>query len=212
VQWVGIPEPGVAQLPQHVLVREPRELRHVVDLAGRVELQVDFRHRLVEGAGRIEVEVEADVRVLAVDHVDLGEPGVLALAERVLDQLVRRDRVRRLLLLRRRERAELALHAADVRLVQIQVLDEVDLVAAAANPAREVGELAEPQQVVRLEQRDAVVEIQTFPRLDLVPDRGERIRVRQGRHQLSLSTTAMASDSSSSRYTSPFKLSRAWSA
>jgi hypothetical protein len=72
-------EPGIAELAQHLLVREPRELRHVVDLARRVELEVHVRHRLVEGARRVEVEVEADVRVLAVDHVDLGEPGVLAL-------------------------------------------------------------------------------------------------------------------------------------
>src|SRR5919197_650694 len=60
---------------------------------------------------------------------------------RVVDQLLRRQGVRVRLPARRRERAELALHAADVRLVEVQVLDEVDLVRAAAQPPREVGQL-----------------------------------------------------------------------
>ena len=83
------------------------------------------------------------MRVLAVHHVDLGEAGQLALAHGVLDELLGRDRVGALLLPRRGEGAELALHAADVRLVQVQVLDEVDLVRAAALAARAVGEVAE---------------------------------------------------------------------
>ncbi len=115
------------------------------------------------------------MRVLAVDHVDLGEPGDLALREDVRDELLRRERVRVLLLARRRERAELALHAADVRLVHVQVLDEVDLVRAAAHPAREIGERAELEEVVRLEDRDAVVEVEALSGLDLLPDRLQRL-------------------------------------
>ena len=91
------------------------------------------------------------MRALAVDHVDLGEAGQLALAQRVLDELAGRDRVGVRLLVRRGEGAELALHAADVRLVEVEVLDEVDLVGAAAAAARQVGELAEAEQVVGLE-------------------------------------------------------------
>ena len=115
------------------------------------------------------------MRVLAVDHVDLGEPGDLALREHVLDELVGGERVGVLLLARRRERAELALHAADVRLVHVEVLDEEDLVRSAANAAREVGERAELEQVVRLEERDAVVEVEALSGLDLLPDRLERL-------------------------------------
>ncbi len=100
------------------------------------------------------------MRVLAVDAVDLGELRERVLRDRVLDELVGADRVRVLLLLRLRERAELALHAADVRLVQVEVLDEEDLVAAAALPPREIGEVAEREQVVRLHERDAVVEVE----------------------------------------------------
>ena len=169
-------EPGVLQLAQHLLVREPGQRRHVVDLGRGVELQVDVGQRLVQRANGVDVEVEADVRVLAVHHVDLGEAGQLALAHRVLDELVGRDRVGVLLLPRRREGAELALHAADVRLVQIEVLDEVDLVRAAALPPRAVGEVAEREQVVALEEREAVLEVEPLAGVDLLADRVERGR------------------------------------
>jgi hypothetical protein len=106
--------------------------------------------------------------------VDLGEPGDLALGENVLDELLRRVRVRVLLLACRRERTELALNAADVRLVHVQVLDEEDLVRAPAHAAGEVGERAELEEIVRFEERDAVVEVETLPGLDLLPDRLQR--------------------------------------
>ena len=109
--------------------------------------------------------------------------GQLALAHGVLDQLLGGDRVGLLLLLRRGEGAELALHATDVRLVQVQVLDEVDLVGAATLPARPVGELAELEQVVGLEQRQAVLEIEPLAGLDLLPDRFERGCAGQGCHE-----------------------------
>ena len=99
----------------------------------------------------------------------------VVLRDRVLDELVGGDRVRVLLLLRLRERAELALHAADVRLVQVEVLDEEDLVAAAAHAPREVGELAEREQVVGLHQREPVLEVEPLARLDLLADRRERV-------------------------------------
>ena len=43
------------------------------------QLEVDVRQRLVQRSGRVDVELEVDVRVLAADHVDLGEAGQLAL-------------------------------------------------------------------------------------------------------------------------------------
>jgi hypothetical protein len=36
----------------------------------------------------VDVVVEVDVRVLAADHVDLGEAGELVLRDRVLDELL----------------------------------------------------------------------------------------------------------------------------
>ena len=73
-------EAGGLELAQHLLVREPGERRHVVDLGRRVALEVHVGQRVVQRRDRVAVEGEVDVRVLAVDHVDLGEPGDLALA------------------------------------------------------------------------------------------------------------------------------------
>ena len=177
----------------------------MVDLGGRVELEVDVRQRLFQPAQEAGVVLEVDVWVLAVYGVDLGEVMDLMLGDRVLDELVGRQRERVLLLASLGESAEFALHAADVRLVQVDVLDEVDLVAAAALPAREVGEVAEREQVVGLHQRDAVVEVEPLAGEHLVPDRSERIEGVQNRHAvyLSRSTTACVRASSSSRCSSP---------
>jgi hypothetical protein len=82
-----------------------------------------------------------------------------------------------LLLARRGEGAELALHAADVRLAHIEVLDEEDLVAPTAHTTREVGERAQLEQVVRLQDRDAVVEVESFSGRDLLPDRLQRLEL-----------------------------------
>jgi hypothetical protein len=158
--------------------------------------------RLVECGDRVAVEVEVDVRALAVDHVQLAEAGDLALSEDVRDELLGRERVRVLLLARRCEGAELALHATDVRLAHVEVLDEVDLVRSTPNPTREIGEGAELEQVVRLEDGDAVVEVEALSGLDLLPDRLQRLELQNG-DQLLLSTTARVSASSSSRRGAP---------
>ena len=155
-------------------MREARERRHVVHLGGRVALEVHVRQLGLQGAERVEIEVEVDVRVLAVDHVDLGERGQPVLLDRVADELLGRRRVGVLLLLGRRERAELAFHAADVRLAEVEVLDERHLVGAAAEPSREVGQLADLEQVVGFEDREAVLELEALAGLDLLANRAER--------------------------------------
>ena len=129
-------------------------------------------------------------------------------SEDVLDELLGRQRVRMVLLARGCERAELALHAADVRLVDVEVLDEVDLVRSAACPARQVRELAELEQVVRLEEGKTVLEVQALARDHLLPDRLERVQGENG-DQLLLSTTAYVSASSSSRRYAPSRLALA---
>ena len=145
------------------------------------------------------------MRVLAIDRVDLGEAVELVLRDRILDELVGGERERVLLLARLGEGAELALHAADVRLVQVDVLDEEDLVAAAALAAREIGEIAEREQVVRLHEGDAVVEVEPLAGEHLLPDRRERVESVQNGHvaYLSRSTTACVRASSSSLCSSP---------
>ena len=121
--------------------------------------------------------------------MDLGEAGELPLLDRVPHELVRTDRVGVVLLLRRGERTELALDAADVRLIQVEVLHEVHAVVATARPAPEIRELAERQQVVRLEKRETVVEVEPLAGLHLLADEVECV-VEGDRHQLARSTTA----------------------
>ena len=205
-------EARVLQDVQHLFVRAALELRHVMDLGGRIELQVHVGKRGLQLAQYIRVELEVDVRVLAVDAMDLGEARELVLRECVLDKVVSADRVRILLLLRLREGAELAFHAADVRLVQVEVLDEVDLVATAAHAARQIGELAECEQVIRFHEGESVLEVEAFARFDLLANGCERVDGVEDRHlppYLSLLTTACVSDSSSSRCSSPLRHARA---
>jgi hypothetical protein len=201
-------EPRVFELAQHLLVREAREVGHVVDLARREALEVHVRHRLLQPSDDLEVVVEVHVRALAADHVDLREAGHLALTARVLDELFRGVRVGVLLLLRDGEGAELALHAADVRLVQVEVLDEVGVVRAASQPPRAVGELAEAEQIVGLEQRQAVLEVQALAYLDLLGDRLE-VDSDCNRHYALRSTTMCVNASSSGRYRGPSRWRRA---
>jgi hypothetical protein len=173
-----------------------------MDLGGRVALEMDVRNRIVQRGDGASIEAEVDVRVLAVDHVDLGEPGELSLPEHVLDELLGREGVRLRLLARGGEGAELALHAADVRLVQVEILDEVDAVVASAETPREVRELAEREQVVRLEDRESVLEVESLTGLELLPNRLERL-LSEDCDQVLLSTTASASASSSGRRSVP---------
>jgi hypothetical protein len=185
----------------------------VVDLRRRVALEVHIRQRGLERADRLDVEVEADMRVLAVHHVDLGEAGQAVLLDRVGHELLGGDRVGVFLLPRRRERAELALHAADVRLVEIEVLDEVDLVRAVPPPARRVRELAELEEVVRLHEDEPVLEVEALVLLDLLPDRIERtLSGGDGHPHPSLSTTICVSVSREARSGRPSRAARALAA
>ncbi len=148
----------------------------MVDLGRGEALEVHVGQRLVQRADEIEVVVERQVRVLAADHVDLAELLRLVHLERVLHEVADVVQVGAVLLARARERAELALHAADVRVVQVQVVDEEDLVGASAQAASGVGEPPDGEDVVALEQRDAVVEVEPLAGEHLLLDCAECAR------------------------------------
>jgi len=82
------------------------------------------------------------MRALAVDEVELVVGLLLVGPLRFGRQLAGAERVGALLLGRAGKGAEPALHAADVGLVEGQVADEEDLVSAAAQPPRAVGQLS----------------------------------------------------------------------
>ena len=121
-------------------------------------------------AQQIGVVAERQPRVQAVDDVHFGDGLAGALPELVED-LLDRHRVRAgHALLQPRERAEQARRFADVGRFEPQVVIEVGP-RAVAPLALAVRDPAERQQIGRVEQRDAVVERQPFPRVDLLGDR-----------------------------------------
>src|SRR5439155_26541769 len=64
------------------------------------------------------------------------------------------------------------------------------LVAAAAQPAGGIRQLAEAGEIVRLEQRDAVVEVEAFAGEHLVADRSQRVEAGGSGHAVVQSTHA----------------------
>ena len=175
---------------------ETRELGHVVDLGRGEELQVDVGQRLVQRSRHAGVVVVADVGVLAADHVDLAVALALVHLDGVGDQVGDVPRVGALLPARARERAELALHPAHVGVVQVQVVDEEDLVGAPAQPPGGVGQLAEREHVVALEERDPVVEIEPLAGDHLVADGCERVQMGGNGHEQAESTHSGSLDGS----------------
>jgi len=148
------------------------------DLAGRERLDVDVGGECLETAQHVEVVVERQVRMLAADDVDLADAGGERLA-RLGDDLVHGERERLGIALVVAEGAEAAAVTADVGVVDVPVGDEVDVAADGAR-AGEVGERADGQQVVALEEGDGVRFAQPSPVGDLPPDSGEVGSYREG--------------------------------
>ena len=139
------------------------------DLDRGEALQVNAGPHLLQPAQQIRVVAERQSRVQAVDDVDFGDGLAGALPELVED-LLDRHRVRAgHALFQPRERAEQARRFADVGRFEPQVVIEVRARAVTAL-ALAVGDPAERQQIGRVEQRDAVLERQPLPRLDLLGD------------------------------------------
>jgi len=173
-------------------------------LPGGLETRLEPHTRL-----RVWPERGAPARAALLAELSDCEGLLCMLSDRIDDELFCGDRVGVLLLARGGEGAELAFHPADVRLVQVEVLDEVDLIGAAAAAAREVGKRAQLEQVVRLEQREPVLEIEPLARLHLLADRLQRGCAVEDGHQRLRSTTASARASSSARREAPSRLSLA---
>ena len=157
------------QLAQHLLVGHPVEIGEERDLDRREALQVDGGLDLLQPAQQRRVVVERQVRVEAVDDVDLGDGLVGAHAE-LVQRLLERERVGVLVAgLQARERAEQAVGHADVRGLEADVV-VVEGQAAVALLALAVGQPAEGQRVRALEQADAVLERQPLAGVQFLPD------------------------------------------
>jgi hypothetical protein len=162
-------EPRRLQLAQHLLVGHAVEIGEERDLDRREALQVDARADPLQPAQHVGVVRERQVRVQAVDDVDLGERLVGA-GPQLVEDLLERQRVGPVVArLEPRERTEEAAGDADVGRLEADV--EV-VVRAAAVPllALAVGEPAERVGVGATEEADAVLEPEPRSGVQLVGD------------------------------------------
>src|SRR5205814_1797594 len=139
----------------------------VVDLRRRERLDLDVGARGVERRDDPLVVLERPVGVVAAHDVDLADL-VLHHADDVLDRVLEGARLAGLA----REAAEGAREHADVRGRDVAIDDEVDAVALATG-FRVVGHTAHAQEVVGLEEEDAVVAGEALAGQDFVPDGGQ---------------------------------------
>ena len=107
-------EPGRPQLPQHLLVGPPVEIREERDLDGGETFQMDVGPDAFEAAQQLRVVVERQIRMQPVDDVDFRER-LMATLPQFVPSLLERHRVRAGVAgLQPRERAEETTGDADV--------------------------------------------------------------------------------------------------
>ena len=168
------------QVEQHLLLGHAALAREVHDLAGREGGDVQFGVAAVDGGDHVADGPVAERRVLAPHDVQLGRaevPGLLGADQ----HLVEAHGVGAVFALVTREGAKVAAVLAHVGVIDVAVVDEVDLLAA-AGPARTVGHPPETQQLGRFEQGQAVVGRQALARPDLLFDGVQRLGGRADRH------------------------------
>ena len=144
-----------------------------------VRLDVDLGILVLDPADEVDVIVERQLVVQAADDVQLGRPPVVGRLGPLEDLGAVHD-VGALVVEVGPEGAEVALVDADVGRVDVRV-DVVVAEVAVVPLADQVGHRADREQVVRRLQRQAVLEAQPLPRLDLLPDRRQPTRL--GRHR-----------------------------
>ena len=182
-------EPGGHQLAQDLLVGHPVQVGEERDLDGGEALQMNPGTDPFEAAQQLRVVVERQIGMQAVDDVDFGERLVGALPQ-LVPRLLERHRVGAGVAgLQPRERAEQTAGDADVGRFEPDV---VVVVGARAVPllALAIGEPADGEEIGRLEQPHAVLEVQTLAR-DRVCRRCPRGREARARPGYWISCTPM---------------------
>ena len=170
---------GVHQLAQDPLVGHAVEIREERDLHRGETFQVNVGPDAFEAAEQIGVVVERQIRVQAVDDVDLGHRLIAAPAELVPGFLERHGVRPGVPRLEPREGAEQT--AGDAHVGRFEA-DVVVVVGAAAVPllAFAIGQPADRQQIGALEQTTPVVDRQPLAGVEPVRD-VEEMRVREPR-------------------------------
>ncbi len=134
---ISPPPPGIGaearflELGDDLAHRHLKHLREVVELRRAERVDVDVRVFLADVVEQVEIPVDRQLRVMPALHEDLDAADGGEFVEFLVDLLVGED-VMVGVLLGAVERAELAVHVADVRVIDVAV-DDVgdDLVAVA---------------------------------------------------------------------------------
>ena len=156
----------VHQLAQHLLVGHAVEIGEERDLDGGETLQVNLGADALEAAQHLQVVLERQVRMQAVDDVHFGERLIVPHAK-LLPRVFERHRVRAgIARAQPRERAEQAARHAHVRRFDADVVVVVGEIAVPPL-ALAVGERRHLEQIGMLEQAHAVLERQPLAPLEL---------------------------------------------
>src|SRR5690606_5840757 len=123
---------------------------------GGERLDLDARMAFAQPADQILVVGESEPWMQAADDVELAD-GRVAGERGLVERLLERHRVRAVLAWRACERAERAGRAQDAHVGRVEVLVRADEDAVAIDAAiDEIGERADPEEVVRSEERERV--------------------------------------------------------
>ena len=173
-----LPRPGVHQLTEDLLGREPGDLGEEDDLDRRVRLNVNLWRGLLDPLDHVDVVLKRQLVVQPADDVQLRRAPVPGLASPV-DDLVAIHHIGLCLAEVGPEGAEVTGVHAHVRRIDVRVhvvITEVSVVPL----AHQVGHLAQREQVVGGLERQTVLEAQSPASLNLFPDRLQPYRF--GRH------------------------------
>ena len=159
-------EPCLHQLAQHLFVGPPVEIREERDLHRREALEMHVGADALEPPQQLQVVVERQIRMQAVDHVHFGQ-GLVPPGPQLVPHLVERQGVGAVVTrLQPGERAEQTARDADVGRLDPDVVIE-ERPAGMPPFALAVGEPAQRQEVGAGEQPYAVLVAQPHPGVDL---------------------------------------------
>src|SRR2546425_6393696 len=157
-------EPGGLEARQGLRRLDLPAPPEVVDLGGGEGLDLNRGARGVQPGDHALVVLERPIRVVTTDDVDLANL-VAHHAHDVLDRVLEGPRFAFL----PREAAKGAGENADVRRRDVAVEDEIDALALALGLGV-IGHAPEAEQVLGLEEREAVAPVEPFSLLNLLPD------------------------------------------
>ena len=149
---------GIDQLGKRLANRKLAALRQIGDLHHGERLQVNLGEALLQPAKHVAIPIQRQLRMQAADNMELGDRFAPTLA-RAMPHFVERPGVSLGILGALSEGAQLATRHADIGGIDVPVDVKPGDVAVFAL-AHQVGHIADGENIVALEKRDAVRGIQ----------------------------------------------------